>query len=37
MDLTDFTKKPKKKPEPKYDENGIMIETPEEKENWRKI
>jgi len=36
LNLTDFTKNPKKKPEKKI-VNGIWIETEEEIENWRKI
>jgi len=36
MDLTDFTKQSKKKPEKKI-VNGIWVESEEEKKNWEEI
>jgi hypothetical protein len=36
MNLNDFTKKPKQKPEKKI-VDGIWIESEEEKKNWEKI
>jgi hypothetical protein len=35
--LNDFVSKPKEKFKPKFDSNGIRIETAEEIENWKRI